>query len=71
MTAPRSPGGQRVAIARPVVEVAHGTGGRTIARCGHCPWEYANTVKSDVHAQARYHRGLHRHGSIDARTSAP
>lgn len=49
-------------IARPVVLLVNITGGRREARCTHCDWTYANTVKVDVETQARYHRGQHRTG---------
>ncbi|QIK83012.1 hypothetical protein [Sanguibacter sp. HDW7] len=57
------------AIARPLVTVSNATSTRRIARCGHCAWEYANTVKSDVEYQARMHRGQHRTGSIPGRAA--
>lgn len=51
-------------IPNPKVTVSNATSTKRIARCHHCSWEYANTVKTDVEYMARYHRGLHRTGAI-------
>lgn len=56
-------------IPRPLVTISNATSTRRIARCAHCDWEYANTIKSDVEYQARMHRGQHRAGTIPGRAA--
>lgn len=51
---------------RPKVEiretVLHGSFAKHVAWCHEpgCGWVYVNSVKSDVHGQAKYHRARHR-----------
>ena len=49
-------------VGRPLVIISDATSARRTARCAHCDWTYTNGVKTDVEAQARYHRGQHRTG---------
>lgn len=51
-------------VPHPRVPISKKTSTTYIARCHHCDWTFAETIRTAVEEQATWHRHQHRTGSI-------